>query len=260
MQRLADFGVLCTSQIKSLYFPQTRKTTMLRRLRRLEKSAFVRRRRGRVEGEFAWSLGPKGAAALGLSSRAMLTGRASIEHDVLLSQVRLSLLKAGLGENWRSEESLKRQTYRHSRMYQPERAVIPDGLFTAPRKNTYVSIALELELTAKKKERYRKIFSTYALKSNIWLIWYLVENANLGGLILEQWKKIRPSNNPPYLGWSLIKDVLNCPQGSEVHFHDESRPLNLNLLVDIKYETPPAHSDAHSVSTAPDSGSAAPAS
>jgi DNA-binding MarR family transcriptional regulator len=50
---LSDFGLLSTKQIQHLIFQGIRKTTMLRRLRLLEKRNLIRRIKGLNDGKFA---------------------------------------------------------------------------------------------------------------------------------------------------------------------------------------------------------------
>lgn len=253
LRGLSELGVLTTSQIGRLYFPDVRPTTMLRRLRLLHRGAVVYRRKALTRNEYVWSLTTKGANRLGLDL-IPFTPRNVLDHDVLLTEVRLSLSKVGLGAKWTSEAAIKRKTFRFDRSTNAERDVIPDALFVVKIGERFEPVALELELTPKKKERYRKLFRTYGQKNSIWLVWYLVKSERMGELIADAWKAARPYNDDnPYLAWSLIDDVLNRPLECTV------RSLRKAFLLPDLFELGGAQSGAHPVSTQGGKSTSAPA-
>jgi DNA-binding Lrp family transcriptional regulator len=241
LRTLSDFGLLSTKQIQRLVFPKIRKTTMLRRLRLLEKRNLIRRIKGLNDGNLCWCLTTVGASSLGIEYPLRHINKNSLEHDITLNEVRLSLKTVSLGENWTSEHVLRAKTWKYKKSNSLEQNIIPDGIFTSKARTGYHAIAVELELSRKSKSRYRKILQSYHKKQHIGLLWYLVSNKNLGKLLEQEWNKIDKTNSGFY--WSEVHQVLNDPWNIQIHNKKDSR--NLRDLIDM---TEPAHLPAQAMS------------
>ena len=70
-----------------------------------------------------------------------------------------------------------------------ELPLVPDSLFITKHEEEMKAVALELELNLKSKARYKKIFSQYKDKENIWFVWYVVLNRSAGETLSELWDK-----------------------------------------------------------------------
>lgn len=213
---------------------------MHRRLRVLERKELIRRVEGLSEARVAWTLTTQSARQLGLESTLIRINRNTIEHDVLLSQVRIVLARVGIGATWRSEFAL-RQIAGRQKPGRQERGVVPDAIFALDVKGEPRALALELELHAKSKERYRKIFSAYRFKRSLWCLWYLVPNERFAKFLSERWRETVKELSPTIFAWSVASEVLENPLRARFVISGQT-----TTLADI---ITPAHTNAHSVSS-----------
>ena len=217
---LSRYGVLSTRQIRSIAFDRISQTTVLRRLRLLEKNEFIVRVLGLEGGLCAWALCRAGARKIGAELPFRYTNRNATEHEVVLSEFRIGLERLGFAKDWTSGMEIKRQGYRDSRRSTTEQ-FIPDGLFTAYRQGKPQVIAVELELHAKANARYQKLFKQYATKSTLGLIWYVVPKRGIGETVLREWWHTLDSRYspaaPPCLGYSILEELPTGPDGAEIY-------------------------------------------
>lgn len=101
-------AILTTSQLSKTVFRGIATTTVLRRLRKLEKAKFIKRIEGLANYEKAWTLTSKGAQAIGYLNPKRHFQRLSLGHDVKLSELRLVLEDAGIARSWFVEEYSQR--------------------------------------------------------------------------------------------------------------------------------------------------------
>jgi hypothetical protein len=239
---LSEFGVLSTHQIWALNFKNARKTTMLRRLRILERNNKIRRIHGLPDGSHGWSLTLSCARELGVQGVFKNINRNSIHHDITLSQLRLSLKSVGLGDNWVPEHILRYRAWEARERIRKIPESIPDGIFTLHKNNEHLVVAVELEMTPKNSSRYRKSFAAYYFKRNLGMLWYLVPNLSFGRRLEQIWLKNYKENSRLY--WSLISQVLQAPY--DIELHKSGKKLLLRDILTIKN---PAHSPAQEVSS-----------
>ena len=184
---LSSFGLLKTSQIHKVVFCKTSKSALLRRLNLLEKAHLIRRIRHFEEA--IWSLTHRGARVIGEEkARKSLINHNTLNHDVLLSEIRFKLEKNNIGENWELEHSLKHKILAQSSFRSRENLIIPDDLLVV-NKGQKEAVALELELYKKSLSRYKMIFRKYQEKKNLFCLWYIVRDKNLGEYLEKIWKK-----------------------------------------------------------------------
>jgi hypothetical protein len=86
VEELSCFGLLSTSQIAKLYFACVQKTTVLRRLRLLEKESLIHRVVGLPLGELAWISTAEGNRVIGSAYPMKRPNRNSLEHDLIVSE------------------------------------------------------------------------------------------------------------------------------------------------------------------------------
>jgi hypothetical protein len=245
MQRLGKYGVLSTAQIHEGLFPGIRKTTMLRRLRKLEARDQIRRVAGLPDGSYGWTLTSRQSTALGFSGISRHTSRISVDHDVLLSAVRLALERAGIETRWTPEHVLRHRAWeaRKPNGMIPEN--IPDGVFTTMIGDQIRAVSVELELSAKNSERYRKILTSYREKRQLWGFWYIVSHESIAVKIGKIWRKVARDSKAPRFVWSLFDEVCKNPADAKLHYGGSAFPLGT-----IFTKRAVAHSPAHPVSRA----------
>lgn len=242
LERLSDFGVLSTRQISEMFFQGIRKTTVLRRLRALEGQNLIHRSIGLSEGQYAWVLSSDGSRWIGAVNPLKTVNRNSLEHDVLLSQLRYSLNGVGIGRRWVPEHVLKarRTSSGHS---SDSFHAIPDGLLTTTYNNRPVSVAIELEVQAKAKARYDKIFKRYSDMKSLFAVWYFVRNRSFGEMLQERYFNFKTYNSTrPQFIWSMLDDVLQDPWGLVLY---QPKPVLVRTVFPLKK---PAHTTAHTMS------------
>ena len=159
LSSLSRYGILSSGQIGELFFKNICHTTMMRRLRLLEKENFILRARGMPDSMSAWYLGSKGAKAIGAGAAIRYTNQNIIHHEVTLSEVRIVLESIELGHYFTTETELRRAY--EWRRDGPENAtrVIPDGAFVAEKSGRPHAVALEIELRPKNHARLHKVFT-----------------------------------------------------------------------------------------------------
>jgi hypothetical protein len=199
LSSLSRYGILSSAQITELHFKKIRHTTMMRRLRQLEKENFIMRAKGMPDSMSAWYLGAKGAKAIGAENIVL--------HEVTLSSVRLVLESLGLGHDFTTETEIRRQ-YTWNRN-DPENAkrVIPDGLFVTEKFGKSHVVALEVELQPKNHFRLNRIFTEYATMSSITWVLYVAGNLSIANLILSEWNKVRRYDYSPNLYIALLDEL-----------------------------------------------------
>ena len=196
LEKLESFGVLSSQQIRELVFKGTDTRTVLRRLRLLKKRGYLFSSEGLPNGGLVWVLSKKGALLFNIEGETKPINRNTLQHDVIVSDVRIQLEKLGVIASWTPEHILKKKaskTFREwekslSRVGDPP--IVPDSLFII--KNHWGemrAVALELELSLKSKARYKKIFSQYKNKKELWCVWYVILNKSFGESLLELWNK-----------------------------------------------------------------------
>ncbi|MGE3975876.1 MAG: hypothetical protein AB7F59_15230 [Bdellovibrionales bacterium] len=216
LDQMAGFGVLSTRQISKMFFEGVAKTTLLRRLRILEEDNLIRRAIGLAEGELAWTLTTDGLKRIGSTLPPKYLNRNSLEHDILLNELRLSLNRIGLVENWIAEHVLKAKRIGAKHNFDEPKAV-PDGLLATIIKNRAVSVAIELEIQPKSKIRYEKILQRYYHMKTIFAVWYFVRSKSLGEMIFEMYEKASSHRSiKPQLIWSLVDDSINDPYNMQL--------------------------------------------
>lgn len=252
-----DFGMLSTRQLKELLFKEIAKRTMLRRLQKLEKLTYLQRISGLPRAENSWALTAKAAKLVGSELVINNVNKNTLLHDIIVNDIRLAL--RNIGKNWISGHLLKQAGNKSKNSFQDE-FVIPDSLFSLPSSSSSRTIALELELFAKSKKRYRRILDLYHYYSEVDYLWYVVPHAKVGEKALSQIND-NSSLKPYECGmWSLIDELCANPMEARLHFKNICVPFSefyqmgfkkgsANFEVDTNQEKKAARSRAHWVSS-----------
>jgi hypothetical protein len=223
LEKLSDYGLLSSRQIETLIFPGIARETVLRRLRRLRGHKLIDRSIGVEGGPLVWWLEEKGAKKIGLGFSYGPLNRNLIEHNATLSQVRLALESVDVIRDWKGEHVLRKEAAQERSRYGKDPDVIPDALLVmASHKGGLHTVALELELTAKKKSRYEEVFDSYAGKKQIAALWYIVPTKKFGQWLAAEWENERAHRKPETFFWSVLKEILRDPWSAEIHRQGEA--------------------------------------
>lgn len=203
---LGDYEFLSTRQLLLLAFPKIRKTTALRRLRKLETERLIKRVHGLAGGEFVWCLSINGAHRIHRDGCIDRINRNSLEHDVLLNDLRMAFERIKLVTGWRTEQSIRRAA--SNKKSESREDLNPDAIASVRTANGVEAVAIELELFAKNSTRYRKTFRQYAYLKQLWAIWYLVPDIALGKRLAKEWTKATEGRGPQFY-FLLVPEVLS---------------------------------------------------
>ena len=219
--RLGKYGLLTTSQLSLQVFPGVDHSTVLRRLRALEKGKWIYRIQALETGERVWLLSRQGENEIGLGIPMIKPNRNGVAHDVLLTDFRISFDAIGLGQNFVPEWTIRRQTYDRGGSSRNDERVVPDGIFSAAIwNNNLVTVSVELEINGKNLSRYEKIFTKYMNQSHLDLVWYFVKSRSFGELLQARWKYIQSrkyaKNN--MLVFTVIDDFKRDPRKAPIYF------------------------------------------
>ena len=99
LKALGRYGVLSTKQIQKLVFSEIRFTTMMRRLRLLEKFHFLKRGVILTDQSLTWTLVFRGEQYLGVEIPGSFSNRNTIDHDILINYIRIKLEEFNLAKN-----------------------------------------------------------------------------------------------------------------------------------------------------------------
>jgi hypothetical protein len=207
LSTLSSFGVLSTRQMKTLLFSGVDTSTTLRRLRKLRRAGLIDRVTGLPCGQYAWHVTRSGGAKVGVSDAIASISKNTLEHAVHLSDARMILEKHQAAHGWIPEHELKRQWGISERRKNHEFTVVPDGMFAAIVNGDTRIISLEVELHAKGRRLYRKLFEKYPKHVPIWKVWYLVSDPKIAKVVMEIWKELSPRGQEDWIVWSTLSEL-----------------------------------------------------
>ena len=216
---LDRYALMTSQQIHNSQFQSTDIRTMLRRLRLLEQRNLIQRHHGLQNGKLVWSATKKGLTLTG-SDYVVTVNRNAIEHDSMLTEVRVLLDRLGIGKNWKGSHDLRLAASADRKPEDRDADVIPDGLFGVVRNNEARFVALEVELTAKARKRYRRILDLYGYKKAINHIWYVIKSPKLGESLLKEVERLQRTMPEDWLAWTTIEDLLSNELEAKVHFQN----------------------------------------
>jgi hypothetical protein len=239
---LSRYGMLSTKQINSLCFNSIAMTTVLRRLRMLEENKYLQRILGLESQEKLWILLPKGAEVASVAISKRHWSKNLLEHDFKLISLRLLLEGCGLAHSWRPEHLIRSNIFRNNDFKTAKEKLIPDGLLAIEVNKKRLSIAIELELTLKNKDKLRETLSRYKRQEGILGVWYIAPTTSLLNSVSAVWNNLGASSSDNKLYLSVFDEVMKNPLSAKVFGHGRGSRIN-------ELWTPrPAHPSAHSVS------------
>jgi len=213
------YGLLSTQQIGELFFKDLHHTTLMRRLRILEKEKLILRIDALPNHQSAWSLGADGAKILGVEPPGRFTNRNTTLHDVTVSEVRITLEKIGLCQDFTSEMEMKKRINWKIGSTEKEFMQVPDGIFTATAKGNDVSsvVAMEVELHPKNHARYRKIMRHYLQNQSIQYVWYFVKTKGIANTIHKEWRSLKGQDSSQGLLFTELGEANKNPETITVY-------------------------------------------
>lgn len=216
-RKLQSYGLLRTSQLATLVFPNVNLATVLRRLRKLEADGYIQRVM-RLEGyELTWTVTLKGAQKVGGGAIKRNIRSDTIDHELKLIELRLKLEGCGIAQSWVPEHVIRSNVASKHGLRRIKERIIPDGLMGVTTEKSQESISIELELNFKNSVRYSRLFREYRWKESLWGVWYLVSSPGLGRFIEREWHSCADFEKRILFMWSLADDVAKDPLNAKVY-------------------------------------------
>lgn len=210
-RKLSIYGMLSTKQAGQLVFNSIASTTVLRRLRLLEKGLYVKRILGLETQEVLWVLADRGAKLADVEVPKRHWSKNMLSHDFKLLSLRLALEGAGLAQEWTPEHEIRSTVFKNNGFRAAKEKLIPDGLMSIEVGRLKQSVAIELELHMKNSIRYEQIFRRYSDKRDLHAIWYLAPSKGILNHAFRSWKKINSLYGTPNLYISYLDEVMKDP-------------------------------------------------
>lgn len=231
-RRLSNYGMFSTKQIAENIFAGIATTTVLRRLRSLEASHYIKRVTGLETQEILWVLTEKGADSAAVLIPKRNWSKNMLEHDHKLLSLRLILEKCGVAQSWIPEHEIRSLIFKKYKLKEAKQKLIPDGLMVIETNGKKLSLAIELELTLKNKNRLKEIVKRYQEKKDLAGVCYFARSKSILTSVFHEWNGQSDFNKSMKLYGFLFEDIMKDP-----------------LLVKERIIGLPAHSSAQRVST-----------
>lgn len=225
MKMICDFGLISTKQVGDLFFKDVAITTVLKRLRILEEEKYIKRIIGLESHELLWSIDSKGARLIEKEYFKTVWNKQMIDHDHKISSLRQMLLRFKIYESWVPEHEIRSLVYKKNSFKGSLNKLIPDGLMTYKKNGALETVAIEMELNLKNKERYERVFKEYGKKENLSGVWYLVKGESIFKSLKENYKRCSHLLKEKGFMISLIDDVLINPLEAKIF-----QPSRIELL------------------------------
>lgn len=216
LKKLSSHGILSTELIRVHCFNSIDSSTVLRRLRKLEKKFFIKRILGHESQNLIWSLGIKGSRLARIPMPKSHWNRNLLEHDLNLVSVRLTLEGCGISHSWMPEHQIRSTLFKKHGLKGIKDRLVPDGLMGIDIDGRKESVAIEMELTLKSKKRIQTTLRRYLEKADVHAIWYLSPNYSILNSIFKQWQLIGGNKQGMKFYVSLLPDVLKSPLGTKL--------------------------------------------
>jgi len=216
--RLSHYGMLSSKQINKLLFKEIALTTVLRRLRLLERNGFIKRITG-LPNMILWAMTSKALSFGGSEAFKRHWNKNQLDHDHKLNELRLFLEELGISKNWVTEHELRLLTFRKYKIEEAKSKLIPDGIMVVRSGIRNISVAIELELNLKSRSRIEDILERYLEKKELTSLWYICGSKSISRAIREVWKRVMKESSLE-LHLSLFEDVFVRPEEViPAHFH-----------------------------------------
>lgn len=239
---LGNYGLLSTTIIVEKHFNNVDYSTVLRRLRILEKEGLIRRAGLLMTTENLWAIAPKGAKKMSLENFKCYWNQASIDHDFKLIKLRMFLVELGIIRKWIAEHVIRSMIYKKYSLRDAKNKLIPDGIFESKIDNSSHSMAIELEMNLKSQSRYKKILGQYQWNKDLLGVWYIVPSQAILNKLIDYWNRTTSSYTEGKIYFSLLDDLLTFKGESLLYSTNEKFLLKEFFKI-------PAHQTAQEVVT-----------
>jgi hypothetical protein len=239
---LGNYGLLSTTIIVEKHFNKVDYSTVLRRLRILEKEGLIRRAGLLMTTENLWAIAPKGAKQMSLENFKCYWNQASIDHDFKLIKLRMFLEELGIIKKWIAEHVIRSMIYKKYSLRDAKNKLIPDGIFESKIDNSSQSMAIELEMNLKSQSRYKKILGQYQWNKDLLGVWYIVPSQAILNKLKDYWNRTTSSYTEGKIYFSLLDDLLTFKGESLLYSTNEKFLLKEFFKI-------PAHQTAQEVVT-----------
>jgi len=206
--KLHSYGMLATNQIKKIVFNDIAVTTVLRRLRILEKRHLIKRVEGLITSERLWALTEKGAELADFKLYKRHFAKGLLDHDYKLLSLRLCLEGKGIAHSWTPEHEIRSKVYQKFGLRDAKNKLIPDGFMGVEVGEKKVSVAIELELTLKNKTKLKETFIRYQSVSETFAVWYIVSSSMIMNQVHRLWYASGGASASIKIFYSYYEDVM----------------------------------------------------
>jgi DNA-binding Lrp family transcriptional regulator len=200
-----------TKQINDNLFAGVARTTVLRRLRLLEKKKYIFRLSCLETKENLWGMTQKAANILGVQLSKRYWNQNLMDHDFKLLCLRLKLEEIGIAKSWTPEHEIKSLLFKKYRVQQVYQKLVPDGIMVVDTIIKRQAVAIELELTLKNKARLKDILKRYQSKKDLNVVWYIVANSAIKNTLLAVWNEVYSKEDQLKLFISYYDEVMKNP-------------------------------------------------
>jgi DNA-binding Lrp family transcriptional regulator len=241
---LSEYGMFSTGMIVQNYFNRIDSSTVLRRLRTLEKRNLIRRAGILENFENLWTATQKGAEKVNVEHVKSYWNQASILHDYKLIRLRMLFEELGIVKKWIAEHVIRSMVYKKYSLRDAKNKLIPDGIMETKLSGISKGMAIEVELNCKSNVRYRNIIKQYQYKDDVHAVWYIVGSNSLLKKLTEYWKRYSEYSSKVQVYFSLLEEVINLKE--------EAKLIGLNATYSLREYfsipvSPPAHAPAQRV-------------
>lgn len=209
LETLGEYGMFSTAMVVKNIFDGIDSSSVLRRLRILEKRNLIRRAGKLDTFENLWAITPKGALKVNIEHFKSYWNQATCTHDYKLINLRMILEELGIVKKWIGEHVIRSMIYKKYSLREAKNKLIPDGIMDTELLGINKSIAIELELNLKEKSRYRNIISQYQYKRDLHAVWYVIDSKYTLKKLTEYWKRFAESSSSVEVCFSFLDEIMN---------------------------------------------------
>lgn len=238
-----DSGFATSEHLRVEFWNRTEAETHFRRLRTLKQNALIEAIEGDRGQRLGYRLTAKGMGIVKSVATEEQTGtrayKSTIDHDTLLVTIWQILKRSPLVSNYKPELKIKRELAKKHGLQKErdERYKVPDAIFTLKTTKRSFSVALELELSTKSKERYLRLFKLLCTSSDFELIFFIAKDDQLLSLLKANLSEVR-EKDPLVRIWRvkngfyfvLLSELLE--KGLGASFQGEDSEFSLAGLAD----------------------------
>lgn len=235
---LADYGIFSTDLIIKRVFNSIDYSSVLKRLRILEKNNFIRRAGLLENKENVWAVTNKASNYHASTHFKSYWTHANLNHDLKIVKLRLLFEQIGIAKKWIPEHVIRSMIYQKYSLREAKKKLIPDGILECKINKKIESFAIELELNLKSQKRYQQIISLYQWKNDLHGILYIVPSHRILKKLQEIWSKFAVRANELKIFFLVLSELENLREHAYIYSND--RPI---LMKEMFPEV--SHSLAH---------------